>query len=240
MSIQKIGIITVVMCMSLLVGCNLEDPIGYGEECPGVLYIQDGDNKCYRDDCGMDAAYFENERCPELQPFCIVIPGEDVFCASDCPKRTHILNDDNMTEDERGKEHHYCEADTTEHCGPLRDNCETAGWVDGVCSEDYRCVATKCSDTYRLDSGVCVRYSLCCGMYCAQCGVNQTGVKWFCSGVDEDSECIDSCLPPMVSCDELCVDPKTDNIFCGADDSCKNYKRCVDGQLCVAGACADS
>lgn len=236
----KKGIIPVVIVFAALVGCSLEDPIVYGENCPGLLYILNGKEKCFRDDCGIDGAYFDNEKCPELQPFCIIKPDEDVFCASECPSRTHILNDENMTEEDDKSEFHYCEADTVEHCGPLRDNCVTDGWLKGECSDDFRCVAKKCSQSYRLDNNACVRYSQCCGMYCAQCSVNQTGNKWFCSGLDDDSECIASCESPMVICDDLCIDPKTNNTFCGADDLCKKYKHCAKRQMCVDGSCVDS
>ena len=48
----------------------------------------------------------------------------------------------------------------------------------------------------------------------------------------------DCTLPGMVSCDGTCIDPLTDNNFCGADDACQNFTACVDGQMCVGGACS--
>ena len=246
MSIQKIIIIHVIMCIAVvLFGCNLDDPVDYGERCPGVSYIMEGDFRCSRDNCVREGDFFVKEKCPKAQPYCIIIPDEEVYCASDCPKSTHTVentaNEDSEDDEERDEEWHLCEADTVEHCGPLRENCTSAsGWKGGQCTADKKCVAEKCADTYRLDGGVCKLYSMCCGEYCAHCRdvrSNVTGNTWYCSGVDKTAECIEKCPSPMIICDGLCIDPDTDKKFCGADEKCKNYESCKDGLSCVQGTC---
>ncbi|MBQ9817798.1 MAG: hypothetical protein IJM59_10115 [Proteobacteria bacterium] len=244
MNIQKLITIHIVMFTAAVSGCNLDDPVDYGEDCPGVVYIQEGAFRCSRDNCVRNGYFFEQEKCPESQPYCIMIPGEDVYCSSECPKRTHKVEN---TADEDGekkagdKEWHFCEADTVEHCGDLRENCTSAGgWMQGECTADKKCEATTCTDTYRLDKGVCKLYSMCCGKYCAHCRdvrSDKTGNTWFCSGVGANAECIETCMPPMVNCDGLCIDPASDDYFCGADDKCKKYEKCGKGLGCYDGKC---
>jgi hypothetical protein len=55
--------------------------------------------------------------------------------------------------------------------------------------------------------------------------------------------CQASCLPTQVLCNGRCVDPKTDNAFCGATDGCGDNggsagTPCPDGQMCSNGTCS--
>lgn len=54
-----------------------------------------------------------------------------------------------------------------------------------------------------------------------------------CSG----GECEVQCDPGLVECEGRCIDPKSDNNFCGADASCNNASKCESGKSCVDGSC---
>lgn len=204
------------MGMVVLSGCILEDLTQFGEACPGLSYIQKDDDKCERDSCSWGNLYFNVEKCPEDQPYCIAIPGDDVYCASLCPNNTHELSDevleelkDELLEEDREGEVHRCEADTVWHCGSSRSNCaEESGWRSGKC-EDQQCVAEKCTEMYRADKGICKPYGACCGQYCAHCTDvknKNTGKPWVCSGQDDTADCLETCPDGMNNRDGLCID----------------------------------
>ena len=199
---------SVIIGMGILSGCVLDSPIQYGESCPGVSYIKTGNDQCMLDSCSWGDIYFKVEMCPETQPFCIEIPDEEIYCASECPKGTHSFEDAQKNED--GEQSHDCEADTIEHCGPRRVNCaESSGWMRGSC-KNQQCIAEKCTESYRLDENTCKPYGLCCGRYCAHCTEvkdKETGKSWVCSGVDKAADCIKSCPEGQTNRDGLCIDP---------------------------------
>ena len=173
MNILPKGNVAILISMFLAWGCRLENPLQFGEHCPGMSYIQESNGRCARGTCSQGNVYFEAERCPESQRYCIEIPGEEVYCSSECPDRTHEVNSDDA-----GAVEHICEADTVEHCGSKRENCSgLIGWGDGRCGKQtctsadcdetkMICIAEKCLETYKLVSGVCKQYSMCCGAYC--------------------------------------------------------------------------
>ena len=170
MRIQPKVFISVIAGVVLLTGCRLEDPAKFGENCAGFSYIQEDNGVCRRDECSKGNDFFKADKCPAEQPFCIIIPNEEAFCAAECTARTHEVVRDTEQDIENDETFHFCEADTVEHCGQLRDNCTMlTGWVSGRCDEEQKCRAEKCADTYRLDFGVCKAYASCCGPYCAHC-----------------------------------------------------------------------
>ncbi|WP_437317615.1 cadherin-like beta sandwich domain-containing protein [Sorangium sp. So ce385] len=55
--------------------------------------------------------------------------------------------------------------------------------------------------------------------------------------------CEASCAPPLVACGGACVDPSTDETYCGAAGDCAGASAgvtCSAGEACVAGACASA
>ena len=60
---------------------------------------------------------------------------------------------------------------------------------------------------------------------------------------DANCVCVDSQPPQecktdgLVKCDGTCIDPKTSNIYCGANENCENYTSCKDTETCTEGRC---
>jgi len=51
---------------------------------------------------------------------------------------------------------------------------------------------------------------------------------------NDDAPCFD---PALVNCGMVCIDPLTDNMFCGAQPGCAVFDRCVGSEFCFEGTC---
>ena len=221
----------VLMMILGLYGCQLESPMEFGEACENVRYVLNDDGeKCEGEDCRY-AKYFEVGTCPGDYPHCIQRPDQDAFCASDCVEGTHeIKNPDGSF---------WCEADTPEHCGPLQDNCTAkAGWATGVC-EAHQCKAESCIVPYKPVNGECRMIGDCCGWACARCASANLDAEYVCSGISDADDCIRADTCGGVICDKICVNPKDNDMFCGADKECKHFVTCGSQQTCVSGTCIE-
>ena len=49
----------------------------------------------------------------------------------------------------------------------------------------------------------------------------------------------DSCKDGKVKCGDKCIDPKTSDEFCGADENCENYEACESPMACTKGKCEE-
>ena len=132
------------------------------------------------------------------------------------------------------------------YCG-AKDGCENfvdCQTVDGkpLCSNG-RCVST-CVGNQILCDGKCVDPSL---------DVDFCGAKADCKGSNAGKQCNKSmkevcsngscglnCVTGQIVCDNRCIDPLTDNTYCGASGDCKGSnagKKCESGNVCSTGKC---
>jgi len=163
---------------------------------------------------------------------------------------------------------------------PLTDNAycgaKTAGSCDSIDAADDSFQGVACVAGQVCAAGVCATSCLAgqveCGGKCvdpltdnAYCGAKTAGS---CDSVDAANDnfqgvacvagqvcaagvCATSCLTGQVECGGQCVDPLTDNAYCGAktvgncdsvDAADDNFQgvSCLSGQVCAAGVCATS
>ena len=70
---------------------------------------------------------------------------------------------------------------------------------------------------------------------CGGCGiVCENGV------ICENGNCKDTCKSDQILCNGQCIDPQTDNRYCGAQKGCTNYTNCPSGNVCSVGECSES
>jgi hypothetical protein len=135
------------------------------------------------------------------------------------------------------------------YCG-AKDDCKAANAgtkcdPGNVCSDGkcgVACVSGqivcngKCIDP-KTDNAFCGAKLDCAGMNAGiKCPAGQT--------CDGNGKCATSCLGTQVLCGGKCIDPKTDNAFCGASGDCLGLNagsKCASGQVCDGnGKCATS
>ncbi|MEW5849732.1 MAG: hypothetical protein AB2A00_13020 [Myxococcota bacterium] len=120
-----------------------------------------------------------------------------------------------------------------QQCGPGQV-CNGAGECAATCAQGYVSCNGRCVDPL-TDAGYCGAYGTCtgggAGQACAQGDV--------CNGL---GECTANCAPGFAECNGRCVDPDTDNSYCGASPDCSNDGYvCAGGQVCNgAGTCANN
>ncbi len=141
------------------------------------------------------------------------------------------------------------------HCGA--DACDSAvGGAGGagsgvVCAEGEVCTAGSCTTSCPAGQIVCDNRCVDVSNNRDFCGATDCSAPAT-SGEQCDSGevcgagiCTTSCPSSQIVCDDRCVDPKTDRIFCGASD-CEGGTGSGDGEACGAaticseGACVDS
>jgi hypothetical protein len=119
-----------------------------------------------------------------------------------------------------------------------------------VCDEGSSCIAGACT----LPS--CPTGQIRCDGACVDPERDRDfcGASADCTGANAGATCVDgevcvagvcatSCPSGQIACDGACVDPERDRDYCGASADCTGANAgatCVDGEVCVAGACATS
>ena len=103
----------------------------------------------------------------------------------------------------------------------------------GYCSvdTDFLC---KCP-LYQTSCGAACISLLNDPANCGSCGHVCTGGTACIGG-----ECHDNCTPPLVKCGNRCIDPRTDDQFCGASGACTGSNDgtdCTAAQVCLNGQC---
>ena len=96
----------------------------------------------------------------------------------------------------------------------------------------------------------CVSGQIVCGGKCVDPQKDNTycGAKDDCSGTNAGEACVSgtvcseghcgiTCVSGQFLCLDKCIDPDSDNQYCGAQDGCKNYTSCPSGNVCSAGTC---
>lgn len=149
--------------------------------------------------------------------------GDEVLCGGMCidPKTNNT----------------FCGID--EQCGNYKTCATGEECVDG------RCKATK----------ECAPGQILCGGVCIDPKTNNSfcGIDAQCSGFatcSPSEACVDGKCKPFlptandcdaeageIKCGNVCINPKTDPLYCGIAADCTGYTRCADGAACVDGVC---
>lgn len=112
---------------------------------------------------------------------------------------------------------------------------------DGICG--ITCVSSQivCNGQC-IDPNTDNRY---CGAS-GSCSGTNSGNKCVSGQVCSNGKCGITCVSSQIVCGGQCIDPETDNRYCGAKGSCNNadssnsdYKgeMCTDGRVCINGIC---
>ncbi len=174
------------------------------------------------DDCARQGKTCENGVCVVGEPVNECDPGK-VKCGEDCI--------DPMTDNK------YCGADAKcanySNCAKQGNACESGKCVGGTvndckpgkvkCGED--CIDPNTDNTYCGADSSCQNYTACVD--------DKTCVGGECSVKPEDGKCPEG----QVKCGESCIDPQTNNGYCGADAKCENYRSCEPDWSCHGGEC---
>ena len=125
----------------------------------------------------------------------------------------------------------YCGAG--ENCvGAIRCNngqkCWKGNCVDMMnCTNDGKvqcgieCIDPKTSTNYCGADANCITYDIC--------GLNQSCINGSCQDNTSPNTCT---VPGEVMCGTSCIDPKSSDVFCGADENCLGYESCTGEKHC--------
>ncbi|WP_437953693.1 cadherin-like beta sandwich domain-containing protein [Sorangium sp. So ce296] len=136
-----------------------------------------------------------------------------------------------------------------------RDHCGASGDCTGS-DAGVACAAGEiCNGAGRCELS-CQSGLVACGGTCVDPDTDRDhcGASGDCTGSDAGAicgageicthgACEASCAPPLVACGGACVDPSTDETYCGATGDCAGASAgatCSAGEACVAGACASA
>ncbi len=140
---------------------------------------------------------------------------------------------------------------------PLIDNnfCGANAKCEGfiACVDGKTCAGGECSA--KPVDGKCPEGQVKCGEVCIDpqtnksfCGADANCGSYSNCAADgktcEAGACvggapINDCDPGKVKCGADCIDPLTNNKYCGADAACQNFTACIDGKTCVGGECSE-
>ncbi|MBO4351699.1 MAG: hypothetical protein J6A01_12265 [Proteobacteria bacterium] len=221
--------------------CEIEGQVRCGDAC-----IDPKTSQAY---CGAD------EKCEHFTAC-----GENQSCSEGkCTAVKPATGEDEQPVSCETGEHEYnktCEPDSVDHCGTHDKSCLTVeGWADGKC-ESGQCVLEQCQSGMHLNGDVCELDTIeHCGSTENNCANAIEGWK---EGACSEGACIvASCMDGyhiteaktceqdpqgcetdgQVRCEDVCIDPKTSQAYCGADEKCENYKKCEDNESCKDGVC---
>ncbi|MBQ9817076.1 MAG: hypothetical protein IJM59_06415 [Proteobacteria bacterium] len=173
-------------------------------------------------DCAADGKTCENGTCVGGAPANDCGPGK-VKCGADCI--------DPLTDDK------YCGADAActhySNCAKQGNACENGVCVGGTVN-DCAPGKVKCGDNCvdpMTDNQYCGADSSC--QKFTACVDDKTCAGGVCSAKPEDGKCPEG----QVKCGESCIDPQTNDGYCGADAKCENYRSCEPDWSCKGGEC---
>lgn len=119
-----------------------------------------------------------------------------------------------------------------------------------TCATGEECVDGRCKATKECAPG-----QILCGGVCIDPKTNNSfcGIDAQCSGFatcSPSEACVDGKCKPFlptandcdaeageIKCGNVCINPKTDPLYCGIAADCTGYTRCADGAACVDGVC---
>ena len=265
--------VSILAATTLSAGCELPDPVRVGDACPGITLdhiIWTDSDPCMAEDDGKEACNREAEEvihlgkgyCPERfvcrenkekEPICLhgCAKGK-VLCGEDCVDPAHSMSHCGA------KVEGLCNNDAPDNDNYKGEDClelifksfESKDYSVYMCDHNERCKKTDCAlDEYwkRNDSdGACIKNDNDnCGGEGIKCAADETCTI---------GECLKKCKDGHIRCyvpgeGNLCIDPKSDNAFCGAKGKClveddpqsEDYRGVAcnnaEGMYCALGSC---
>ena len=196
----------------------------------GTCDMVNNQQECSNDEDCSGGVCMENE-CFKTE--CVASECESIYeiTAGKCVPRTNCDPGEHLYQNQ-------CEPDSVDNCGEHNKQCKNVirGWETGTCTEQT-CIPSSCLTGYHLSEGTCVQdSSTACGEPPVSCALGQ-----LCS----NGSCNDDCDPGLIRCIQsdqtfVCIDPQTDNTYCGANTQCQNYTTCGTGQDCKEGLCTQT
>lgn len=144
-------------------------------------------------------------------------------------------------------------------CGGMCIDAKTNNTFCGIDEQcgNYQTCATgeECVDGHCKPTKECAPGQILCGGVCIDPKTNNSfcGIDAQCSGFatcSPSEACVDGKCKPFlptandcdaeageIKCGNVCINPKTDPLYCGIAADCTGYSRCADGAACVDGVC---
>lgn len=144
-------------------------------------------------------------------------------------------------------------------CGGMCIDAKTNNTFCGIDEQcgNYQTCATgeECVDGHCKPTKECAPGQILCGGVCIDPKTNNSfcGIDAQCSGFatcSPSEACVDGKCKPFlptandcdaeageIKCGNVCINPKTDQLYCGIAADCTGYSRCADGAACVDGVC---
>lgn len=144
-------------------------------------------------------------------------------------------------------------------CGGMCIDAKTNNTFCGIDEQcgNYQTCATgeECVDGHCKPTKECAPGQILCGGVCINPKTNNSfcGIDAQCSGFatcSPSEACVDGHCKPFlptandcdaeageIKCGNVCINPKTDPLYCGIAADCTGYSRCADGAACVDGVC---
>lgn len=94
------------------------------------------------------------------------------------------------------------------------------------------CVRVRCEQDLDCRAGNCIGARPDAGPLPPDANIDASIDVGF--DTNQDAPCFD---PSLVNCGMVCIDPRTDNNFCGAQPGCVDYDRCQGSEFCFEGRC---
>ena len=209
-----------------------------------------GDKKCQN--IGTEEAPSYACQCPtntvELGDLC-VSPLSEEYCGitAENPKNYAVCKDGRICDGIKCQ----CPSGTQEcdgKCIDTKTTNEHCGACDNKCGNNETCTLSscKCNSGGRCGGDICKDNSNdhdhCGGKgECNSADVNSENYQGLICGereICENNNC--KCdTSKYAFCNGTCIDPMTDNAFCGADANCSKYENCntIQGASCISGKC---
>ena len=134
----------------------------------------------------------------------------------------------------------------SQFCGATTGCNADAGTAGQACPSGEICAGGACSVSCLKGTiecpgtgGICIDPTsnpTFCGASGNCTGVN-AGITCGAGAICSNGNCLISCVPGQVDCQNQCINPNSNNQFCGANLGCTTYTTCASGQVCNAGQC---
>lgn len=186
-----------------------------GAACADGAGTCDGEGSCVvPDKLNLGQTCSSNEECAEGH--CVALgDGSNVCCDSACEGTCEACGSDGRC-NQMPPDDSHCSAVT---CGEQPNSCASypASLNVNRCAAFGQC---HTAETYCTVSNAASGTSCGSGLEC-----------------DGAGQCISRCETPELWCGDGCINPATDNTYCGANESCESGVQCSSGTLCEGGEC---
>ena len=248
-SVMKTSPYLLALFTCIFMGCGMAEVVDWGNDCPGsdsedkLSYI--GDPLCTAktgDSCRIDnktydfSTNFEIKRCPTAFPICVDNKPEGVYHCEKDTKKECAETQIPCPKDDGTDEIECIDPASPRTCGAT--DCDSPNYGGQDCfeyGESGRCQYSNKTDKYTCR---CPNKALLCGKKCIEpsdsrtCGANSCDEENY--GGDnceayadfrdcfhtEDDQYVCLCRRGYILCDGTCINPSSDQKYCGARGAC--------------------